>query len=185
MRAKDIRKGNVIIYNKAPYRVMEFAHRTPGNLRAFVQIKMRNLMSGAQTEQRFASDDELEFADLFTYKAQYLYSDGDGSHFMNIETYDQIALNEDIVGDAKYYLQEGITVEISTLDERPISLTLPKTVEMLIEDTTPELRGATASNSPKPARTTTGLQLTVPPFLKIGDKIVVDTEDGSYLSRAD
>lgn len=185
MRAKDVRKGNVVIYKNAPHKVTDFAHRTPGNLRAFVQVKLRNLISGMQSETRFSSDEDLQLADMFTYKASYLYSDDTGYHFMNVESYEQIALNEDLLGESKFYLTEGIVVEISTFEDRPIGVVLPKTVELLVEDTSPELRGATASNSPKPAKTNTGLSVSVPPFVKIGDKIVVDTEDGSYLSRVD
>lgn len=185
MRAKDIRKGNVIMHNKVPHRVLDFAHRTPGNLRAFVQMKLRNVMNGSQTEARFASDDDLEFADLSTYNASFLYSDESGFHFMNSENYEQIALQPDLVGEAKYYLIEEMVVEISTLDERPIGISLPKTVTLEVVETAPEIKGATATNVGKPATMNTGLVVTVPPFIKQGEKIIVDTTDGSYLSRAD
>lgn len=185
MRAKDVRKGNVIIFKDVPHRVADFTHRTPGNLRAFVQVKLRNLMNGALMETRFSSDEDLQLADMFSYKASYLYGDDTGYTFMNVDTYEQVTLNDEIIGDSRYYLMDGITVEIMTWEERPIGVTLPKTVELTVTDTTPEMRGATASNSPKPATTHTGLQVSVPPFVKIGDRIVVDTEDGSYLSRAD
>jgi elongation factor P len=185
MKAKDVRKGNVVMFKNAPHKVMDFQHRTPGNLRAFVQIKFRNILNGVTVEDRFSSDDDLPSADIYTYSATYLYSDGDGHHFMNSENYDQVALTEELVGDSKLYLMEGMTVELSTFEDRPIGIVLPKTVVLEIVETTPELRGATASNSPKPATTNTGLVLSVPPFIKIGEKVVVDTEDGSYLSRAD
>ena len=185
MRAKDVRKGNVIIYKDVPHRVADFQHRTPGNLRAFVQMKLRNLMNGAMMETRFSSDDDLQLADLFAFKAQFLYSDDTGYHFMNVDTFEQLALQEEMIGDATLYLVEGLVVEISTLDEAPIGIQLPKTVQMTIEDTPPEMRGATASNSPKPAKTNTGLSINVPPFLKNGDKVLVDTATGQYLSRAD
>ena len=185
MRAKDVRKGNVILFNNVPHRVLDFHHRTPGNLRAFVQMKIRNVLSGMQSEQRFSSDDDLQFADIFTFDASYLYSDDMGHHFMNTENYEQLALSDELVGDSKYYLTEGIVVEVCTFDERPIGIQLPKTVELVVVDTPPELRGATASNSPKPATLTSGLTVNVPPFIKIGEKIIVDTETGNYLSRAD
>ncbi len=185
MKAKDIRKGTVIMYNNAPYRVMDFHHHTPGNLRAMVQTKMRNLLSGTQTEVRFSSTEDLEEADLFTFAASFLYSDSEGYHFMNLESYDQMTISKEVVGDGIYYLKEEMQVEISTFNEAPISVKLPKTTILTVADTEPEFKGATASNSPKPAKTDTGLSLSVPPFVKIGDRIVVDTEEGRYMSRAD
>ena len=185
MRAKDVRKGNVVMYNNIPHRVMDFQHRTPGNLRAFVQMKLRNLLNGAQTETRFASDDDLEFADLFTFKASFLYSDDSGFHFMNSENYEQIALSPELIADGKYYLSESLEVEISTLDERPIGVELPKTVTLVVVETVPEIKGATATNVGKPATLNTGLLVNVPPFIKQGERIIIDTTDGSYLSRAD
>lgn len=185
MKAKDIRKGKVIMYNGAPHSVMDFQHRTPGNLRAFVQMKLRNLMSGTQTETRFSSTEDLTMADVYDYKATYLYSDSNGYHFMNTESYEQVALQPEFLGDANLYLQDGMEVQISTFEEKPIAVQLPKTVILEITETQPEMRGATASNSPKPATTNTGLTVSVPPFLKVGDKIIVDTEEGIYLSRAE
>lgn len=185
MRAKDIRKGNVIIYKDAPHRVLDFHHHTPGNLRALVQTKLRNVLTGLQTEARFSSTEDLQSADIYSFQATYLYHDAMGYHFMNSETYEETVLSTDIMGDSVYYLHDGMVVEVSTYNEQPIGIQLPKTVVLTIVDTAPELRGATASNSPKPATTETGLVVSVPPFLKIGDKITIDTEDGSYLSRAD
>jgi elongation factor P len=183
MRAKDVRKGNVIIYKSVPHRVADFQHRTPGNLRAFVQMKLRNILNGSMVDARFSSDEDLPAAEVITFKATFLYNDAEGYHFMNTESYEQIALSEESVGDARYYLLEGTEVEVSEFDERPIGISLPKTVVLTVEECPPEMKGATASNSPKPARTNTGLQLNVPPFIKIGERIIVDTEDGSYLSR--
>jgi elongation factor P len=183
MKAKDIRKGNVVIYKDSPHTVLEFQHRTPGNLRAFVQAKLRNLLTGVQSETRFSSTEDLQLADVFSFDATYLYSDGEGHHFMNTQTYDQLALSSDLLGDSSLYLTEGMKVSINTYNELPISVVLPKTVTLTIEDTEPELKGATASNSPKPATTNTGLKINVPAFVKIGDKVIIDTEEGKYLSR--
>ena len=185
MKAKDVRKGNVIIYKNAPHRVLDFAHRTPGNLRAFVQVKLRNVLTGIQIDDRFSSFDELDIADMSTSRATFLYSDQSGYHFMDSQSYEQLALDEELIGDSKYYLLEGTPVEISLFEERPISVVLPKTVELIVQETAPEMKGATATNQGKPATTNTGLELTVPPFIKVGEKILVDTEEGSYLSRAD
>ena len=114
-----------------------------------------------------------------------MYRDGDGAHFMNTESYEQVTLGEDVLGDAVYYLQEEMQVEVTTYEGDPIGVELPKTVVLTVEDTEPELKGATASSSPKPAKTDTGLSLTVPPFVKVGEKIVVNTDSGEYVSRAE
>ncbi|MBL7663040.1 elongation factor P [bacterium] len=185
MKAKDIRKGTVIMYNKAPHRVLDFQHRTPGNLRAFVQATLRNVLSGIQCDTRFSSTEDLETADVFNLKGTYLYTDDLGSHFMNSETYEQVTLSAELVGEGRYYLQDGMSVDIMTFDDRPIGVSFPKTVILTVVDTQPELKGATASNSPKPATTDTGLTLNVPAFVKIGEKIIVDTTTGEYLSRAE
>jgi elongation factor P len=185
MKANDIRKGVVIMYNKSPHRVMDFHHHTPGNLRAMVQTKLRNLLSGNQTEVRFSSTEELEEADVLSTKATYLYSDSTGNHFMLSESYEQISIEDDVLADAKYYLQEQMEVDVLLYMSNPISVGLPATVVLTIAETEPELKGATASNSPKPAKTDTGLQLSVPPFIKEGERIVVGTADGKYISRAE
>ena len=124
-------------------------------------------------------------AEIETDKASFLYADDSGFLFMNTQTYEQVALTEELVGDQKYYLFEGIEVEISLYEDRPIGVLLPKTVNLVVEDCPPEMKGSTASNSPKPAKTTTGLSINVPPFIKIGEKIIVDTTEGTYLGRAD
>ncbi len=185
MKASDVRKGTVIMHNGVPHRIMEFRHHTPGNLRAMVQTKMRNLMSGNQTEVRFSSTEELEEADVMTAQATYLYSDNDGLHFMFKESYEEITISREVLGDGAYYLQDQMEVDITTFEGNPIGVNLPQTVVLTIVDTAPELRGATASNSPKPAKTDTGLTLNVPPFVNVGDKIVVSTEEGQYISRAE
>jgi elongation factor P len=185
MKAKDVRKGQVVIYKGQPHRVAETIHRTPGNLRAFVQMKLRNVVSGVMLEDRFSSFDELDQADMEQFQATYLYSDESGHHFMNTSSYDQIALQDELVGDTKYYLQEGLNVQISLFEERPIGIDIPKTVILTVVETPPELKGATATNVNKPATTNTGLTVAVPPFIKNGERIIVDTTDGSYLSRAD
>ena len=164
---------------------MDYQHRTPGNKRGFVQVKMRNLLTGIQTEFKFSSDDSIDLADVDSFDAAYLYQDDLGFHFMNSENFEQFSIPKEILKDSVYYLQENMTIAVNTFNEQPISVNLPKTVVLTIADTSPEIKGATATNSPKPAVTDTGLTLNVPPFCKIGDRINVDTTDGSYLSRAD
>lgn len=184
MKANDIRKGKVIMYKNAPHQVLDFKHRTPGNLRAFVQTTLRNIISGIQCEARFSSTEEIDVANVFFFEATYLFHDNLGYHFMNSETYEEIILSEELIGDNKYYLQDQMVVEIMTFDENPIGVTLPKTVTLKVVETAPELKGATVTNTPKPATTDTGLVINVPMFVKIGDKVIVDTDSGDYLSRA-
>lgn len=185
MKASSIRRGAVLLFNKVPHRVMEFNHHTPGNLRAMVQAKLRNLLNGNQTETRFSSTEDIPEADVRSFQATFLYKDSEGYHFMNSETYEQLALTEEQVGDGVYYLMDQMQVEITLWEENPIGVSLAQSVVLEVVDTAPELKGATASNSPKPAKTNTGLSLMVPPFVKIGDKILVSTDEGKYLSRAE
>lgn len=184
MKGNDIRKGKVIIFKGAPHQVLDFQHRTPGNLRAFVQATLRNILNGSQCETRFSSTEEIELADFLTFDATYTFHDSVGYHFMHSDTYEEVILSEELVGDNKYYLQDNMPVRIATLENQPIGVTLPKTTILTIVDTMPELKGATVTNSPKPATTDSGLQLNVPNFIKVGEKIVVDTETGAYLSRS-
>src|SRR5215469_11634393 len=184
MQANDIRRGMIIIHNGVPHRVMDFQHRTPGNLRAFVQAKLRNLRSGASSEVRFSSTENIERAALEEHEMEYLYSDSDMHHFMNTETYDQIGLDSESLGDAMNYLVPGTRIQVEFFDGAPIGVELPPAVELTVVETAPELKGATASNSPKPARLETGVTVQVPPFIKEGDRIRVDPAKGVYLERA-
>jgi elongation factor P len=184
MQANDIRRGMIIMYNNAPYRVLDFQHRTPGNLRAFVQAKLRNIKNGSSTEVRFSSTENIERAALEEHEMEYLYSDGDMHHFMNTETFDQIALDSETLGAAMDYMVGGTKIQIEFFDGAPIGVELPPAVELTVVETAPELKGATASNSPKPAKLETGVTVQVPPFIKEGDRIRVDPAKGTYLERA-
>jgi elongation factor P len=184
MQANDIRRGMIIMYNNAPHRVLDFQHRTPGNLRAFVQAKIRNLKTGSSTEVRFSSTENIERATLEEHEMEYLYSDGEMHHFMNTETYDQIALDTESLGDAMNYLTAGTKIQVEFFEGTPIGVELPPAVELTVIETPPELKGATASNSPKPAKLETGVTVQVPPFIKEGDRIRVDPSKGVYLERA-
>lgn len=184
MKAKDMRKGTVLVLKGQLYSVMDFHHHTPGNLRAMVQCKLRNLQNGTQNEQRFSSTEDLETADVFQQKGTFLYSDNNGFHFMNGETYEEVAISQEMLGDGRFYLKEGMEVQLSMYEETPIGIQLPMTVTLSIVETEPGIKGATATNSPKPARTETGLQLNVPQFINVGDEIIVKTDTGEYLSRA-
>ena len=183
MNASEIRKGIVLNYNGAPHRVLEFQRRTPGNLRAFVQARIRNLKTGLATEVRFSSTESVERVTLEQHKMQFLYKEGDDYHFMNTQTYEQITMDAEALGDNVYYLVDGTEIEVETYEGRPIGITPPAIIELTVVETQPEMRGATASNSPKPARLETGLMVTVPPFVKQGERVRVDTASGQYLER--
>jgi len=174
----------IIIHNGVPHRVMDFQHRTPGNLRAFVQAKLRNLRNGASSEVRFSSTENIERASLEEHEMEFLYSDPDMHHFMNTETYDQIALDSESLGDAINYLVAGTKIQVEFFEGQPMGVELPPAVELTVVETQPEMKGATASNSPKPAKLETGVTVQVPPFIKQGDRIRVDPAKGVYLERA-
>lgn len=184
MQASNIRKGMIISYNGVPHRVLEFQHRTPGNLRAFVQARLRNLQSGASIDVRFSATESVDRVVLDVQEMEYLYSDDTFHHFMNVETFEQIALAGEALGDAVHYLSAGLTIQIQFFDGQPIGVELPSTVDLTVVETEPEIKGATASNSPKPARLETGLTIQVPPFIKEGDRVRVNTSEGTYVERA-
>ena len=179
-----IRPGFVIVYNKELYRVMKAEHRTPGNLRAFCQAKLRSLKNGTQTEVKFRADEQIERANLEQAEMEYLYSDPAGYCFMDSQTYEQIFMDDDIIADAKQYLLPNTKVKVEFHEGKPIGLELPEIVELTVEDTEPQMKGATASGSGKPATLETGLVVTVPQFVGIGEKVRVSTTSGQYLERA-
>jgi elongation factor P len=184
MSATQIRKGMIILFNGQPHRVMEFQHRTPGNLRAFVQARLRNLRNGISFEHRFSAGDGVERASLEQHDMEFLYKDTTHFHFMNTETYEQNALDEEILGDYTGFLKEGARIQVDFFEGQPIAIEMPSAVELRVVDTEPELKGATASNSPKPATLETGIVVQVPPFIRPGDLIRVDPNEGRYLERA-
>ena len=174
----------IVIHNGELHRAHSVVHKTPGNLRGFVQAKLRNLKSGSMNEHRFRSEDKIEKASLDTHEMQYLYSDGEGHHFMNQETFDQIRLSDEIVGDAMKYLLPETVIEVDFYEGNPVGLELPNTVALTVTETQPGMKGATASASYKPATLETGLVVNVPQFIEAGTRIKIDTRDDSYLERA-
>ena len=184
LQATQIRRGMVIVHNGAPHRVIDFHHHTPGNLRAMVQTKMRNLKTGSSTEHRFRSTDSVERANLEEHEMNYLYDDGSLYHFMNTETYEQITLDSEALGDAVGYLLADTVIKVEFYEGQPIGIELPGSVELTVVETEPELKGSTVSNVNKTAKLETGIQIQVPPFIKQGDRIRVNTQDGSYIERA-
>jgi elongation factor P len=163
---------------------VEAQHKTPGNLRGLVQAKIRNLRSGSISDHRFRSVDMVERAYLDDAEMEFLYQEGDMYHFMNNETYEQVGLSDDVLGDAVNYLIPNIKLKIEMYEGRPVGIELPLTVEMKVVETEPAIKGATVSNQNKPAKMETGLIVNVPPFIAEGDIIRVDSETGSYIERA-
>src|ERR1700751_5927507 len=180
----QLRPGMVIKFNKELYSIFKMEHRTPGNLRGFVQVKMRSLRTGSMTEHRFSSEDKVERAVLDEQEMEYLYDDGEYYYFMNTESFEQMHLTKDILGDAVSYLIPQLKVAVEFYEGKPMSVELPATVDMVVVETEPGLKGATVSNVTKPAKLETGLVVQVPPFITEGEKIRVNTAAGTYQERA-
>ena len=182
--ATQLRPGMVIKHNNDLHSVFSVEHRTPGNLRAFIQAKLRNLRTGAMFEHRFRSGDGIEKVTVDQVQMEYLYQDGDNHVFMNTENYEQLYLGKDVLGDAVDYLTPNLQISVEFFDDKPVGVELPQTVDLKIVETEPGLKSATASSVTKPAKTETGLVVQVPPFINEGETIRVDTSEGAYLSRA-
>src|ERR1041384_6435267 len=182
--ATQLRPGMIIKHNNDLHSVFSVEHRTPGNLRAFIQAKLRNLRTGAMFEHRFRSADAIDKITVDEVQMEYLYQDGDDYYFMNTENYEQTHLTRDVLGDAVDYLTANLPIKVEFFDGKAVGIELPQTVELKIIETEPGLKSATASSVTKPAKTETGLVVHVPPLINAGDKIRVDTSEGAYLSRA-
>ena len=182
--ATQLRPGMVIKHNNDLHAVFSVEHRTPGNLRAFIQAKLRNLRTGAMFEHRFRSADAIDKVVVDEVKMEYLYNDGDSYYFMNTENYEQTYLGKDVLGDAVDYLIPNLQIDVEFFDGKAVGVELPQTVDLTVVETEPGLKSATASSVTKPAKTETGLVVQVPPFINEGEKIRVDTSEGAYLSRA-
>jgi len=183
MKATLLRAGMIIKHDGDLHVVYSVDHRTPGNKRAAMQTKMRNLRSGSMIDYRFRAEDSIEKVVVDEIEFEYLYSDGEGHHFMNMENYEQLQLQDDIVGDSKDYLIANMPVSIEYYDGKPIGVLLPDTVDLTVVETEPSIQKATASAVMKPAKLETGLVVNVPPFVNSGDKIKVDTSEGRYIQR--
>ena len=179
----DFRNGMIIRYNDELYIVTEFHHVSPGNWRAFVRVRLKNVKSGRVIEQRFRAGEEIEEVRVEHQKWQYLYADGDDYYFMNSDTFDQQPLSKDMLGDAMSFLKEGDVVEMLVDGETIIAVDLPNFVELTVESAEPGVRGDTASNVTKAATLETGSVINVPLFVNPGDKIRIDTRTGAYVER--
>jgi elongation factor P len=174
----------VIKFNNELFSIFKMEHRTPGNLRGYVQVKMRKLSSGSMMEHRFSSEDKVERASLDEHEMEFLYDDGEYYYFMNTETFEQMHLMKDLLGDATNFLISNLKVNVEFYEGKPISVELPPSVDLLVVETEPGMKGATVSNVTKPAKLETGLVVQVPPFITEGEKIRVSTSESAYLERA-
>ena len=184
VQATRLRKGMLIKMNQDLFRILDLTHQTPGNKRGFVQSKLRNIRSGTLSDHKFSSTDDVERAVLDTRKMQFLYADGDAYHFMDTESYEQTHLTAETLGDSVNYLLPEAVIKIERFEGEAVGIELPLTVDLTVEDTTPSIKGATASAQLKPARLETGLVVQVPPFIANGDKVRINTETGEYQGRA-
>ncbi len=184
MKATDIRRGHVLLIDGQPCRVMDFTHRTPGNLRAFVQVRFRNLVTGNTFDQRLSATDFVDEARLDNKEFQVLYRDGAGVHVMDTQTYEQHTLSDETVGEDARWLQPEMKVLVEWLDGRPIAIELPSVIELEVTDTSPVMRTATKTASTKPAKLSNGVTIQVPDFVGPGDRVRVDPREGKYLERA-
>ncbi len=182
--ATQMRPGMIIKFNNELHTVFAVEHRTPGNLRAFIQAKLRNLRTGSMFEHRFRSPDPIDRVIVDEIPMEFLYNDGDDYYFMDTTNYEQTNLKRDTLGDAVEYLTSNLQITVSIFDGVPVGIDLPQTVELTVVETEPGLKSATASSVTKPAKLETGLVVQVPPFINEGEKIRVDTAEGVYLSRA-
>ena len=182
--ATQIRRGMVIVFEGEPCRIVEFRHHTPGNLRAMVQAKLRNLRTGSGFEHRFRAADSIEPASMETHDLEFLYQGGDTYHFMNTENYDQLEMDEETLGDFAQWLQPGMRIQAEYYNGRPVGIKMPNAVELTIVDTSPVMRSATKTASTKPAKLENGVTVNVPEFISSGERIRVNPNTGEYLDRA-
>src|SRR5262249_63193 len=183
LKATDIRRGMVITMEGVNFVVVDFAHHTPGNLRAMVQTKLRNMNTGSLIDKRLRAVDQIEVPFVESKEYEYLYSAGDEHVFMDVETYDQLSFSNEIIGTAMQYLLPNSRVMVKYINDKPVSIEVPDFVELSVIDTPPSLSGATATNQYKEATLETKLKVQVPPFVKPGEKIRIDTRTGEYLER--
>ena len=182
--ANDLRKGMCIRYNSNPAIVLEVMHRTPGNLRAFVQVIIRYIGTGKSADVRFGSTDKVESVDVERKELEFYYKDQGGYNFMDPETYESITFDESFIGDAKDYLTENLKCEILYVEGKAASISLPSSVILTVTESAEGVKGDSANNVQKPATLETGKTITVPLFVKEGEKIKVSTENGAYMGRA-
>jgi elongation factor P len=183
VQATRLRKGNLIKLGNDLFRIMELHHLTPGNKRGFIQARMRNIRTSALADQKFRAEEDLERAVLDEREMQYLYKDGDSYYFMDTSSFEQVQISLEALGDSKDYIVPDAIIKVEFYDVEPVGIELPPTVDLVVKETVPGIKGATASNQIKPATLETGLVVQVPPFVNEGDRVRVNTETGEYQSR--
>lgn len=184
MPATQIRRGMVIVFEGQPCRVVEFRHHTPGNLRAMVQAKLKNICTGSSFDHRFRAADSIEQASMETHDLEFLYQGGDTFHFMNTENYDQLEMDEEALGDNAQWLQPGMKIQAEFYEGRAVAIRLPNSLDLVIVETSPVMKTATKNASAKPARLENGATVNVPEFLSTGEKVRVNPNTGEYIERA-
>ena len=183
LSSTQLKVGTLVLYNGKPHRVATVMHRTPGNLRGFVQAKLVNIENGSNQEVRFSTDDKLERAVLDEHKLQFSYKAGDAYHFMNIESYEMVELSGDVLGENAGYLTDGMMITAEYFEGRVVGIDPPMFVELKVTETTPNIKGAAVQNTSKPAKLETGLEIKVPPYIEEGDRVKVDTRTGEFVER--
>jgi elongation factor P len=184
IQATKLRKGMLFKLDKDLFRALDVQHVTPGNLRGFVRVKARNIRSGTLADNKLRSEDLVERATLDERAMQYMYNDGTDYYFMDTDSFEQIHISSEALGDSVNYLLAEMVIQVEFYGSEPVGIELPQTVDLVVEETTPAIKGATASAQLKPATLETGLVVQVPPFVNTGDKIRVSTETGQYQARA-
>ncbi|HXG88734.1 MAG TPA: elongation factor P [Vicinamibacterales bacterium] len=182
--ATRLKKGMIIKLDNELWRIHDLMHVTPGNLRGFVRVKARNIRNQAMSEQKLRSEDVIERAVLDEKEMQFLYNDSEGYHFMDTETYEQIHMTAESLGDSVGFLKSEMTIRVEFYGEEPVGVELPQTVDLKVVETVPSIKGSTATNQMKPATLETGVVVQVPPFIDEGDVVRVNTETGEYQARA-
>lgn len=182
--ATQIRRGMVIVFENDPCRIIEFRHHTPGNLRAMVQAKLKNLRTGSNFEHRFRAADTIERASMETHELEFLYQGGETYHFMNTQNFDQLEMEEEALGDNAPWMQPGMKIIAEYYNGRPIGIQLPQFLVLEIVDTAPVMKSATKNASSKPAKLENGVSVNVPEFISIGERVRVNPSTGEYMDRA-
>jgi len=182
--ATQIRRGMVIVFEGEPCRITEFRHHTPGNLRAMVQAKLKNLRTGSNFEHRFRAADSVDPASMETHELEYLYDAGGTYHFMNTENYEQLELDEEALGDNAPWMQPSMKIQAEFYDGRPVGIRLPNSLTLEVVDTSPVMKTATKTASQKPAKLENGVTVNVPDFVSSGERIRVNPATGEYIDRA-
>jgi elongation factor P len=183
VQATRLRKGMLIKVGNDLFRILELHHLTPGNKRAHIQVRMRNIRTQSLMDEKFRAEEDVERASLDEREMQYMYNDGDHFYFMDTANYEQIQISAEALGDSKDFLIADSIIRVEFYEEEPVGIELPPTVDLLVKQTVPGIKGATASAQIKPATLETGLVVNVPSFVNEGDKVRVNTETGEYQSR--